>query len=71
LAGWATAAGNAYFITRRFDRYSGNRRRHIHSVARLVHFNFHMPDFPIPKEQASDIQRHMERQRSRLRPPSA
>jgi len=45
LAGWATAAGNAYFITRRFDRYSGNRRRHIHSVAGLVHSNFRMPDF--------------------------
>lgn len=37
--------GNAYFITRRFDRRSGNRRRHVHSVAGLVHSNFRMPDF--------------------------
>ena len=37
--------GNAYFITRRFDRLSGNRRRHIHSVAGLVHSDFRMPDF--------------------------
>ena len=36
---------NAYFITRRFDRLSGNRRRHVHSVAGLVHSNFRMPDF--------------------------
>ena len=37
--------GNAYFITRRFDRRAGNRRRHIHSVAGLVHSDFRMPDF--------------------------
>lgn len=37
--------GNAYFVTRRFDRISGNRRRHIHSVAGLVHSDFRMPDF--------------------------
>lgn len=37
--------GNAYFITRRFDRFSGNRRRHVHSVAGLVHSDFRMPDF--------------------------
>ncbi|MCY4255151.1 MAG: type II toxin-antitoxin system HipA family toxin [Gammaproteobacteria bacterium] len=37
--------GNAYFITRRFDRSAGNPRRHIHSVAGLVHSNFRMPDF--------------------------
>ena len=37
--------GNAYFITRRFDRRSGNRRRHVHSVAGLVHSDFRMPDF--------------------------
>ena len=37
--------GNAYFVTRRFDRRSGNRRRHVHSVAGLVHSDFRMPDF--------------------------
>ena len=37
--------GNAYFITRRFDRRAGNRRRHVHSVAGLVHSDFRMPDF--------------------------
>ena len=37
--------GNAYFVTRRFDRRSGNRRRHIHSVAGLVHSDFRTPDF--------------------------
>lgn len=35
---------NAYFITRRFDRRSGNLRRHIHSVAGLVHSDFRTPD---------------------------
>ena len=37
--------GNAYFITRRFDRLAGNQRRHVHSVAGLAHANFRMPDF--------------------------
>ena len=37
--------GHAYFLTRRFDRLSGNRRRHVHSVAGLVHADFRMPDF--------------------------
>ena len=37
--------GNAYFVTRRFDRRAGNRRRHVHSVAGLVHSDFRMPDF--------------------------
>ena len=41
----AGSKGNAYFITRRFDRLSGNRHRHIHSVAGLVHSDFRMPDF--------------------------
>ena len=36
---------HAYFLTRRFDRLPGNRRRHVHSVAGLVHANFRMPDF--------------------------
>ena len=36
---------HAYFLTRRFDRLSGNRRRHVHSVAGLVHANFRMPNF--------------------------
>ena len=37
--------GNAYFLTRRFDRLPGNRRRHVHSVAGLVHANYRLPDF--------------------------
>ena len=37
--------GNAYFLTRRFDRRPGNRRRHVHSVAGLAHANYRLPDF--------------------------
>ena len=37
--------GNAYFLSRRFDRGPGNRRRHVHSVAGLMHADFRAPDF--------------------------
>ena len=32
--------GNAYFMTRRFDRAAGNRRRHVHSAAGLLNADF-------------------------------
>lgn len=37
--------GNAYFLSQRFDREPGNRRRHVHSVAGLMHADFRAPDF--------------------------
>lgn len=37
--------GHAYFITQRFDRLSGNRRRHVHTVAGLVNADFRIPNF--------------------------
>ena len=37
--------GNAYFLSRRFDRKPDNRRQHVHSVAGLVHADFRLPDF--------------------------
>jgi serine/threonine-protein kinase HipA len=32
-----------YFAVRRFDRGVGNRRRHVHTFANLVHANFRLP----------------------------
>ena len=37
--------GNAYFLTRRFDRTAGNRRHHVHSVAGLLNADFRTADF--------------------------
>ena len=37
--------GNAYFLTRRFDRAAGNHRRHVHSVAGLLNANFRTANF--------------------------
>ena len=37
--------GNAYFMTRRFDRTTGNHRRHVHSVAGLLNADFRTADF--------------------------
>ena len=37
--------GNAYFLTRRFDRAAGNHRRHVHSVAGLLNADFRTADF--------------------------
>ena len=35
-----TRDGNAYFMTRRFDRTAGNRRHHVHSVAGMLNTDF-------------------------------
>ena len=40
-----TRDGNAYFMTRRFDRTTGNRRRHVRSVAGLLNADFRTADF--------------------------
>ena len=37
--------GNAYFLTRRFDRAADNHRRHVHSVAGLLNADFRTADF--------------------------
>ena len=37
--------GNAYFMTRRFDRTSGNRRFHVHSVAGMLNTDFRIANF--------------------------
>ena len=37
--------GNAYFLSKRFDRKPGNKRVHVHTVAGLVHANFRVADF--------------------------
>lgn len=37
--------GNAYFMTRRFDRTSGNRRHHVHSVAGMLNTDFRGANF--------------------------
>ena len=37
--------GNAYFMTRRFDRTAGNRRHHVHSVAGMLNADFRVANF--------------------------
>lgn len=37
--------GNAYFMTRRFDRTPGNRRFHVHSVAGLLNTDYRVANF--------------------------
>ena len=37
--------GNAYFMTRRFDRTAGNRRHHVHSVAGMLNADFRAATF--------------------------
>ena len=37
--------GNAYFLTRRFDRTAGNRHQHVHSVAGLLNADFRTANF--------------------------
>ena len=37
--------GNAYFLTRRFDRTAGNHRHHVHSVAGLLNADFRTATF--------------------------
>ena len=37
--------GNAYFMTRRFDRTAGNRRRHVHSLAGMLNTDFRVANF--------------------------
>ncbi len=37
--------GNAYFMTRRFDRAPGNQRRHVHSVAGILNTDFRASNF--------------------------
>ena len=41
----STRTGNAYFMTRRFDRTAGNRRHHVHSVAGLLNMDFRVAGF--------------------------
>ena len=37
--------GNAYFMTRRFDRTAGNRHQHVHGVAGLLNADFRTANF--------------------------
>lgn len=40
-----TRDGNAYFMTRRFDRTAGNRRHHVHSAAGMLNTDFRVDTF--------------------------